>query len=90
MLANPAVLVYGSLFVPTACSVFGYAGQGVGKEFGHGSLLFLPAPEDEVLAGTGKGHVQQIQIVHPQLKTFVQIVLPVYGFRHGGGIVHRH
>ena len=29
--------------------------HGVGKEFGYGSLLFLPAPEDEVLAGTGKG-----------------------------------
>ena len=28
--------------------------------------------------------------IRDRLKTFVQIVLPIYGFRHGGGIVHRY
>ena len=88
--ANFTVFVYGTLFIPTSRPVFGYAGQGVGKEFGHGSFLFFPAPEDKILSGTGEGYIQQVQVIYPQLQAFVQIVCTVYGLCHCGGIVHRH
>lgn len=74
-------------FIPTSFFRFGHLGQGGGEKFGHSAFLVFPAPYDKVLSGTGECHVQQVQVIHPQLQPLVEVILPVNGLRHCGRVV---
>ena len=74
-------------FVPTSFFRFGHLGQGGGEKFGHSAFLVFPAPYDKILSGTGECHVQQVQVIHPQLQPLVEVILPVNGLRHCGRVV---
>ena len=50
-------------------------------------MAFL-APDDEILSCTGEGNIEQIQVIHPKLQAFVQVIIPVDRFRHLCGIIN--
>ena len=61
--------------------------DGFRQEFAHGVLRLVLAPYHHVALRAGKGHIEQIQVVHPELEFFLAIVLLIDGLVHARAIV---